>query len=117
MREPDFPGALEVVATRRFFQALAARDPARLAELLAPAPRFENVDGPIAVEGRAALAHSLVGREEGVEYALAEVEASPGQARARFLLLVDGVPGSIVLDAQLSFAEGLIAAIRVVPPE
>jgi hypothetical protein len=112
----DVPGAFEVLAARRFFGALAARDIALLLELLHETPSFENVDGPMEVAGRVELARTLAGHADDVEYQLADVEASPGLARVRFILLVEGVPGGIVLEAVLRFVERRIHAIRVAPP-
>jgi hypothetical protein len=110
------PGALEVVAVRRFFAALSARDVVTLAALLADEPSFENIDGPVAVADGAALARSLAGHADDVDYPLAEVEGAPGAALARFVLVVGGVPGGIVLEAALAFDDGRIRSIRVQAP-
>src|SRR5689334_1245013 len=92
----EVPGAFEVIAAREFFRALATRDVRSLLELLDERPSFANMDGPVAVAGRAELAQSLARHGDDVEYQLAEVEGAPGVARARFVLVVEGVPGGIV---------------------
>jgi hypothetical protein len=110
------PGQFELNAARRFFFALDHRDERLLAALLDERPSFHNVDGPVPVQGGEALARTLVAREPGVAYELFEVAAQPGRADARFVLLVDGVPGGIVLEAVLGFAGARIASIHVHQP-
>jgi hypothetical protein len=112
----EIPGAFEVIAARRFFAALAERDARILCELLDEAPSFENFDGPIAVDSRAALARTLSGRADDVAYELVDICGSPGSAVCRFLLLVGGVPGVILLEARLGFAGERISSIRVHQP-
>lgn len=120
-REPgsllDVPGAFEVIAARRFFAALAARDAALLIELLDEAPTFRNIDGPVPVVGRGELARALADRGEGVRHHVAEVAGSPGEARVRFILVVEGVPGGIVLEALLTFFERRLRDIVVTTPD
>lgn len=107
------PGHFELQAARRFFQALSARDVAGLSRLLDERPSLHNIDGPVPVGGAEALARRLAGRDGGVGYELVDVMAQPGRADARFVLLVDGVPGAIVLEAVLGFAGQRIASIHV----
>lgn len=101
---------------RRFFAALVDRDARALYDLLDEIPTFENFDGPVSVDGRAALARTLAGRASDVRYELLDVRAAPAEARCRFLLLVDGVPGDIPLEAHLRFAGDRIRHIRVGQP-
>ena len=109
--EPD----LEDLA-RRFFAALVERDARVLYDLLDDLPSFENFDGPVSVDGRAALARALVSRAADVRYELQEVRTAPAEARCRFLLLVEGVPGDILLEAHFRFDGARIRHIRVGQP-
>lgn len=110
------PGQLELHLARRFFSALSRRDVPRMTALLDARPSFCNMDGPVDHPGPDALARALAGRDHGVDYELVEVAAQPGRADARFLLVVEGVPGTILLEAVLGFAGERIASIHVHQP-
>ena len=114
MRSPfRVPGQFEVEAARRFFFGLSTRNREVMGALLGDHATFENIDGPVAVDCREALAGALAARGSDVDYELVDVEGSPGEARARFLLFVEGVPGAVLLRAVLLFEELRIVAIRV----
>ena len=112
----SLPGQYELHVARRFFGALGERNAQLMAALLDERPSFCNMDGPVRVEGAVDLARTLAGREPGVAYELVEVAAQPGRADARFMLLVEGVPGGILLEAVLGFAGERIASIHVHQP-